>query len=193
MLALCSHALLMSFKIAHEASVGGNICMSLPAGAMISLTVALEGTYALVPRAGAPRAVAARDFVTGNHANVLQPGELLRSVHLPAHALRKRFAFRRSSLVHLGRSAVLLIGTAGDDGCFVLTVTASTPRPVQLTFPAIPDAPALLRALRAAIGETGYFDDVNGAPAYRRHLTEHFAEEIRAELAGEASSAGTDP
>ena len=31
----CCHALLMSFKIQNEATVGGNICMSLPAGAMI--------------------------------------------------------------------------------------------------------------------------------------------------------------
>ena len=49
----CSHALLMSFKIYNEATVGGNICMSLPAGAMISLTVALEAVYTLWPRGGA--------------------------------------------------------------------------------------------------------------------------------------------
>jgi CO/xanthine dehydrogenase FAD-binding subunit len=40
---LCCHSLLMSFKICNAATVGGNICMSLPAGAMISLAVALEG------------------------------------------------------------------------------------------------------------------------------------------------------
>src|SRR4051812_7723794 len=32
----CADALLMSWKIQHVATVGGNICMSLPAGAMIS-------------------------------------------------------------------------------------------------------------------------------------------------------------
>ena len=51
------------------------------------------------------------EFVTGNHANVLAPGELLRSIHLPATALKKTFAFRRFTLTHLGRSEVLLIGT----------------------------------------------------------------------------------
>ena len=102
----------MSFKIWNAATVGGNICMSLPAGPMISLTAALEGVCTLWPRGGAPREVAAVDFVTGNHANVLQPGELLRSIHLPAAALSKRFAFRRASLTQLGRSAALLIGTA---------------------------------------------------------------------------------
>ena len=72
-----------SFKIWNEATIGGNIVMSLPAGPMISLTVALEATYTLFPRDGSPREVRAADFVTGNHANVLQPGELLRSIHLP--------------------------------------------------------------------------------------------------------------
>ena len=83
LLRLCCHALLMSFKIYNAATVGGNICMSLPAGAMISLTTSLEGTYTLWPRDGKPRKVAALDFVTGNHMNVLEPGELLRSIHLP--------------------------------------------------------------------------------------------------------------
>ena len=88
----CCNALLASFKIWNAATIGGNICMSLPAGAMISLTVALEGVYTLWPREGAPRQIAAIEFVTGNHTNMLQPGELLRAIHLPATALRKRVA-----------------------------------------------------------------------------------------------------
>lgn len=40
---LCCRSLLASFKIWHTATVGGNVCMSLPAGAMISLTASLEG------------------------------------------------------------------------------------------------------------------------------------------------------
>src|SRR5262249_13665882 len=96
----------------NAATVGGNICMSLPAGPMISLTVALEGTYTLWPRNAPLRDVPAVDFVTGNHTNVLRPGELLRSIRLPAAALSKRYAFRHASLTHVGRSAALLIGHA---------------------------------------------------------------------------------
>jgi hypothetical protein len=72
----CCNAFLASFKIWNAATVGGNICMSLPAGPMISLSVALEATYTLWPRGSAPREVPAIDFVTGNHSNVLRPGEL---------------------------------------------------------------------------------------------------------------------
>ncbi|QRG07753.1 FAD binding domain-containing protein [Xanthobacter dioxanivorans] len=189
LLRACVHSLLMSFKVAGVATVGGNICMSLPAGAMISLTVALEATYLLWPRAGAPRSVAALDFVTGNHANILAPGELLRAIQIPASALKKRFAMRRASLTKLGRSAALLIGTRGPAGDLLLTITAATPRPVQLHFPQLPDAPAMQAAIAAAIPADGYFDDVNGTPAYKRHLTAHFAQEIRAELAATGGAA----
>jgi CO/xanthine dehydrogenase FAD-binding subunit len=180
----CSHALLMSFKIAHEATVGGNICMSLPAGAMISLTTSLEAIYTLWPRAGAPRRVPAIDFVTGNNRNILAPGELLRSIHIPASALSKRFAFRQASLTHLGRSAALIVGTQDKSAHdMLLTITAATPRPVQIRFAAVPSAEALRRAIDERIPADGYFDDVHGSAAYKHHLTRHFAEQIRADLA----------
>jgi CO/xanthine dehydrogenase FAD-binding subunit len=181
---LCSRAFLASFKIWNAATVGGNICMSLPAGPMITLATALEGSYTLLPRDAAPRQVAAIDFVTGNHANVLQSGELLRSIHLPASALRKRFASHRSSLTHLGRSAVFLIGTRNaDSDDLLLTITAATPRPVQVRFDRAPSAAELRHAIDAQILADGYFDDVHGSPAYRRRLTYYYAEQIRAELA----------
>src|SRR6516225_8385995 len=106
----CIDCFLMSFKIWNAATVGGNIVMSLPAGAMVSLTAALEGVCTLWPRDAPPRRVWAVDFVTGNHTNVLRPGELLRKIYLPSSALRKRVALRRASLTKLGRSAALLIG-----------------------------------------------------------------------------------
>src|SRR2546423_8215444 len=85
----CCDALLASFKIWNAATVGGNVCMSLPAGAIISLVAALEGRLTLWPRDGAPREVLAVDFVTGNHTNILRAGELLRLIHLPVSALMK--------------------------------------------------------------------------------------------------------
>ena len=91
------------------------------------------------------------DFVTGMHTNVLQKGELLRSILLPASALTKRFAMRQVSLTHLGRSAALIIATVGDDGeDFLLTVSAATPRPVHLRFAKTPSAAELRQAIDAA-------------------------------------------
>jgi CO/xanthine dehydrogenase FAD-binding subunit len=151
---------------------------------MISLSVALEATYTLWPRNAPPRDVRSLDFVTGNHTNILQPGELLRSIHLPASTLSKRIAFRRASLTKLGRSAALVIGTQGAHGDdLVLTITAATPRPVQLRFKRAPSAEELRWEIDARIPADGYFNDVHGSAAYKHHLTYHFCEQIRAELA----------
>ncbi|MDB5732676.1 MAG: molybdopterin dehydrogenase, FAD-binding protein [Variovorax sp.] len=182
----CCECLLASFKIWNAATAGGNICMSLPAGAITSLTVALEGRLTLLARNGGSREVSAVDFVVDNNRNILEPGELLRSIHLPASSLKKRFALRRATLTHLGRSAALLVGTqAHRGGEMVLTVTAATRRPVQIRMPEGVSAAALRHALDHAIPADGWFDDVNGTPAYKRHMTYHYAEEIRAELAAQ--------
>jgi CO/xanthine dehydrogenase FAD-binding subunit len=180
----CIDAFLMSFKIWNAATVGGNICMSLPAGAMISLTAALEGICTLWPRNREPREVSVVDFVTGNHRNILQKGELLRNIHLPAAALSKRTAMRQVSLTRHGRSAALIVGTVGNDGAdFLLTITAATPRPVQLRFATCPSADELRDALDARFLPEAYFDDVHGSAPYKRHVTQYSSEQIRAELA----------
>jgi CO/xanthine dehydrogenase FAD-binding subunit len=181
----CCRAFLASFKIWNMATVGGNLCMSLPAGPMISLTAALDGVCTIWMPDGNERRVAVVDFVLAPQRNALQPGELLRAIELPASALRRRPAFRQISLSPLGRSGALLIGTVSpDDGSFVLTVTAATPRPVRLSFPVVPPCATLRAQLEAEIPQTRYYDDIHGSPAWRRHMTLQFAEEIRGELAG---------
>jgi CO/xanthine dehydrogenase FAD-binding subunit len=180
----CCRSFLASFKIWNMATVGGNLCMALPAGPMISLTAALDGTCTIWTPAGNERRVTVTDFVVAPQRNALMPGELLRSIALPLPALRRRTAFRQISLAPLGRSAALLIGTLSpDDETFALTVTASTPRPVRLSFPGLPTRDALRERIEAEIQQ--YYDDVHGAPAWRRHITLQLAEEIRQELAGE--------
>ncbi|MFJ4777003.1 FAD binding domain-containing protein [Streptomyces sp. NPDC088762] len=175
-------AFLSSFKVWNAATVGGNICMSLPAGPMITLTVALEARYELWARDGSVRTVDALDFVTGNNGNVLAPGEVLRRIRIPAHALRRRPAHRRFSLTRLGRSTVFLIGThTPGTSDLLLTVTAGTTRPVRFAFDSFPDAHTLRQSIDAIPADV-WFADPNGTPDHRRHLTEHFAEEIRREF-----------
>ena len=181
----CCRSFLASFKVWNAATVGGNICMALPAGPMISLTAALDGLCTIWTPGGKERCVAVFDFILGPQHNALAPGELLRLIHLPASALRRRTAFRQISLSPLGRSAALLIGTLSpDNGDFVLTITASTPRPMRLAFPAVPSAALLRETVERTIPHSLYYDDVHGTPAWRQHMTLLFAEEIRSELAG---------
>jgi hypothetical protein len=56
---------------------------------MISLTAALEGVCTIWQPDGSQQSVRVVDFVTGVHQNVLRPGDLLRSIDLPASALHK--------------------------------------------------------------------------------------------------------
>lgn len=191
----CCDSFVASFKVWNMSTVGGNLCTSLPAGPMTSLCAALDGTATVLGPGGASRTVPVADFVTGDGKNCLAPGELLRSIHLPAAALAARVAFRRLSLSNLGRSGVLLIGRLDADGALVLTVTAATKRPVQLRFPApagdarsgaSTSAAALVEALDAAIPDGLYHDDIHGLPAWRKDMTYRLAEEVRSELAAPA-------
>lgn len=185
--AQCCEALLASFKIWNVATVGGNLCLALPAGALISLTAALEGTCTLWQPNGGERAMPVTEFVTGIGRSVLQPGELLRAITLPVSALRKRTAFRRASRGRLGRSTVLLIGTRCPlDGGLSLTISAATSRPIRLDLPLLPHAADLRAAIDAAVPPQLYFEDAHGTAGYRRHMTLHLAEEIRQALAEEA-------
>jgi CO/xanthine dehydrogenase FAD-binding subunit len=179
----CCRAFLASFKIWKTATVGGNLCMSLPAGPMISLTAALDGVCTIWQADGGERKVLVADFVTGDHRNVLGRGDLLRQIDIPLLALKRRSAFRQISLTPIGRSAALLIGAIDSEG-FSLTVTASTKRPVRLTFAGMPDATELGQAIQQNIKDDLYHDDVHGKPEWRKHMTLRLAEEIRTELAG---------
>ncbi|AWN37238.1 FAD binding domain-containing protein [Methylobacterium radiodurans] len=180
----CCRALLGSFKVWNAATVGGNLCLALPAGPMIALTAALDGTCLIWTPEGGERHLPVLDLVLGPCATALHPGEVLRRIDLPAAALRRRAAFRRIALSPNGRSGALLIGTLDGTGAFALTVTAATRRPLQVRFATVPEAGALESAL-AAIPDDLWYDDVHGAPAWRRHVTGLLAAEIRGELASE--------
>jgi CO/xanthine dehydrogenase FAD-binding subunit len=182
----CCRAFLASFKIWKTATVGGNLCMSLPAGPMIALTAALDGVCTIWKADGGEHRIQATDFVTGNQCNALAPSDLLRQIDIPLAAMKRRSAFRQISLTPVGRSAALLIGSIDSDGALALTVTASTARPVQLSCPFVPDAGELREAIRYQIPDALYHDDIHGKPVWRRHMTLRLAEEIRAELQGAA-------
>jgi CO/xanthine dehydrogenase FAD-binding subunit len=175
-------AFLASFKVWNSATVGGNICMSLPAGPMITMAVALEAVYILWAADGSERTVKAADFVTGNHQNILAPGEVLRKIDIPISALRKHHAHRLFTLTKLGRSTIFMIGTQAPEAAdLLLTITAATTHPIRLAFDSVPDPDALQERIDRLPDEV-WFDDANGAPDHRRHLAKHYAEEIRMEL-----------
>src|SRR5260370_22036162 len=184
----CCRAFLAAFKVGMTATVGGNLCMALPAGPMISLTSALGGICTIWKADGSEQKVKVADFVIGDQRNVLAPGDLLRQIEIPLEALKRRTAFRQTSLAPVRRAAALLIGSIDCGGSVTLTVTASTTRPVQLSFAMNPEGKQLREALLHHIPDGLYHDDLHGKPAWRKHMTQRLAEEIRVELQGLARS-----
>ena len=183
LVAQCVNSLVASAKIFGTATVGGNLCTTLPAGSLIALTAALDATALIWAPDGTERRLAIVDFVLGAQRNALRAGELLRSVQLPAAALRARTAYRKIALAPLGRSGSLVIGRLDPSGTAVFTVTAATDRPHQLRYRELPGA----EQLRADLGTVeAWYDDPHGSPRWRAHVTALLAEEIRRELsAGE--------
>ncbi|MBX7433237.1 FAD binding domain-containing protein [Mycobacterium sp. Y57] len=180
----CCTALLASFKIWATATVGGNICLSFPAGAMISLAAGLDAELTVWRAAGGDYRIPVTEFVTGAATNVLEPGDVLRSVWLPAAALRATTAYRKLAPSPLGRSGVVVTGrrdTLADGRRFVVSVTAATVRPYVFAFANMP-SPIELEAVHATIPDEAWTRDAHGDPDWRRAVSLVLAEQIRREL-----------
>jgi CO/xanthine dehydrogenase FAD-binding subunit len=148
---------------------------------MAALFVALGGLCTIWTEGGGERMCVADDFVTGAGRNSLRPGEVLRSVFVARSMLELRPSFRKMSLTEGGRSAALLIGVDQPDGV-ALTIAASVARPVRFLLPK-----ALTQAgVAARIDEfvPSWYDDLHGAPVWRRQITHHLARDIYAEFFG---------
>ena len=175
----CCTALLGSFKVWNVATVGGNICASLPAGPMTSLFSSLDAE-ALVWRAdGTDERMPVARLVTGNGENALNPGDVLRSLLVPRSSLLARTAYRKIALSPIGRSGTVVVGRVDPDGSFVLTVSGSTVHPEQLRYESVEAATSLRDDVLAL---TTWFTDPHGAADWRRSVSALLAEEIRSEL-----------
>lgn len=177
----CCTALFASPKVWRTATVGGNICLSFPAGAMISLASALDGVVQVWRADGTRDELPITDFVTGSATNVLDAGDLLRSVRLPASALSARTAFRKLAPSPLGRSGIVVIGRRDADGGLVLSVTAATVRPYVFHLAAMPSVD-VIRDIHATIPDNAWTVDAHGDPEWRRAMTLVLAEQILVEL-----------
>jgi CO/xanthine dehydrogenase FAD-binding subunit len=164
-----ANSLLASFKIWNIATVGGNICTSLPAGPMTSLASAL-GATAVIWSADSERRQLVSEFVTGVRANTLAHDEVLRAIEFPVEALKQPSAFRRIALSPLGRTGTLVIGRKTPDGV-VLTVSGGTTHPWVITPGGTLDQ------------IDDWYDDAHGSPDWREALSRRFAREILEELA----------
>jgi CO/xanthine dehydrogenase FAD-binding subunit len=183
----CCTALYGSFKVWNVATVGGNICTALPAGPMTSLFSALDAEALVWTGDGSELRMSVSELVTGNTTTALEPGDVLRSLHVPTRSLRSITAYRKIALSALGRSGAVVIGRLDPvDGSVVVTVSAATVRPEHLRFAGLPTASGLRTAVE---GIDSWFTDAHGAADWRLAVSGVLAEEIRLELAEGAQAA----
>jgi CO/xanthine dehydrogenase FAD-binding subunit len=180
LIAQCCRAFSSSFKVWNTATVGGNLCLALPAGPMVSMTVALRGTCRVRDLDGHERHIRAAELVTGAGTTQLSPGELLCSLTLPAAALSEPSALRRVTLQPQGRSAALVTGMHEPHARrLTITVTAATTRPLTVSLPRAATTATLRRTLDHQLSPELMVDDVHGRAAWRREMALLLAEEVR--------------
>ncbi len=177
----CADALLMSFKIQAAATVGGNLCLALPAGAMLALTAALAGEVVVwTPDGGERRAAGHRlrhrrpDHHAGSRGGAARgrPARLRRCGPGPRG--------RRMALTPHGRSSALVLGRADAAGDHPDRDRGDHPAGARSVVPHGAGQSALEAALA---GIDCWYEDAHGAADWRRSVTGLLAAEVLAELA----------
>jgi CO/xanthine dehydrogenase FAD-binding subunit len=177
-------ALLASFKIWNTATVGGNVCQAFAAGAMIAMLSTLDATALVWTPDGGERVIAVADLVIDNQATSLAPGEVVRALDIPMHALRSRVGLQKIALAELGRSGAVVTARVDPDGSAVFVVTAAVRRPRVLRFARVPGAGELRDAVASA---TDFYTDPLGSADWRRGVSVVLAERLRAAFARESA------
>jgi carbon-monoxide dehydrogenase medium subunit len=173
--------LIGSMQIQSRASLGGNLCNASPAADAVPALIALGAQCEIAGPHGS-REVAAESFVTGPGETVLQAGEFLVALRVPAPPPRSRDAYLR--FTPRGEMDIAVVGagvsvTLDDaDVCRSARVVLGAVAPTALVVPEAAhalvgtplDDAALARAGAAASAAAQPVDDKRGTASYRRKL-----------------------
>jgi CO/xanthine dehydrogenase FAD-binding subunit len=167
-------------QIQGRASLGGNLCNAAPSADSIPLLIALGATCQISgPRVA--REIAVEDFCTAPGRNVLQPGELLVSLHLPpppAHSGARylRFIPRNEMDIAVAGVGVEVVLDNGKFRSARIALAAVAPTPLfvreagdALAGQLVNDA-SIARAADIARASVKPITDMRGTSDYRRHI-----------------------
>jgi CO/xanthine dehydrogenase FAD-binding subunit len=167
-------------QIQGRASIGGNLCNSSPSADSVPLLIAYGATCRIAGPGGS-RDCAVEDFCTAPGRNVLNPGELLVSLHLPppgpnSGAQYLRFIPRNEMDIAVAGAGVEV---TLEDGHFrsariALAAVAPTPLYVRAAGEALAGKPVTAEsiAIAAELARAAAvpITDMRGTAEYRRHL-----------------------
>ncbi len=167
-------------QIQGRASIGGNLCNAAPSADSIPLLIALGATCRVAGPLGS-RDVAVEDFCVAPGRTVLQPGELLVSLHLPAPAPHSGARYLRFIPRNEMDIAVAGVGVEVvlENGRFrsarvALAAVAPTPLYVREAGEALAGSPvddaSIAAAAEIARKSARPITDMRGTSDYRSHL-----------------------
>ena len=175
-------ALIGSIQIQGRASIGGNLCNSAPSADAIPPLIVLGGV-ATIAGANGTREVPVEDFCTGPGQNVMQPGEILVSVHMPvptdhSGANYLRFIPRNEmDIAVVGVASSIVLDASGQN--FVsarISLASVAPTPVfakeagdSLAGKPVSDE-AIEEAAKQAMAAAKPISDMRGTVRQRTHL-----------------------
>ncbi len=177
-----SAALIGGIQIQSRASLGGNLCNSSPAADAIPTLIAL-GAVCEIAGPNGRRVVPVEEFCTAPGQNVLQPGELLVALDIPAPAAHGGAAFERFiprnemdiAVCNAAASVTLSDGGATFRSARIAVgAVAPTPLYVKAAGDALAGKPVsdatIDAAAAAASGAARPITDMRGSAAQRKHL-----------------------
>ena len=185
-------------QIQSRASVGGNLCNSGPAADSIPSLIAL-GARVVIAGPGGRREVAVEDFCTAPRCNVLEAGELVVEILLPARPAVGGSHYRRfiprneMDIAVVGVAAAVELDESGENfvsARVALGAVAPTPLFVESAGAALAGQPvgdeAIAAAATAAREAATPIGDMRGTIEFRKHLTGVLTERVVREAVARA-------
>ena len=169
---LAISALAASWKVVNVATVGGNLCLALAVGTLAPVMIVLGAKYELINPMLSSHWVEAKDFQTGIQKTLLQSGEVLRKVVIPANYLQWQISYDRFGIAATDPAlAIVVVAYHAPSQRVRIGIGASVPAPKLLEFDFVPDEQQL-----DAVMELDWLEDARASSAYRCHLTKVLVE-----------------
>lgn len=175
--------LIGSVQIQGRASIGGNVCNAAPSGDTIPALIALSATCSVTGPNGT-RTVPMEQFFTGPGRTVLQSGEILTAVRIPAPpansgAAYLRFIPRNEMDIAVAGAGVSVVLDGAKQRITAARVALASVAPTPLFVPAagqalvgkvVTDEAAINGAGAAAAAAARPITDMRGTIEFRKHL-----------------------
>lgn len=173
--------LIGSIQIRNMATVGGNVCNASPAADTPPALLVLDAR-AVIRSSRGERVVPLADFFAGPGRTIMQPGEILIEIRIPALPVSSGSAYLRHTprawldIAFVGAAAAVTLDASGIITNARIALGAVAPTPIRvveaekLLIGNSPDQALFAEAGRIAASEAKPIDDLRASAEYRRHI-----------------------